>query len=222
LNCRRSEELWTDYLEGTLAPPLETELSKHLSTCESCRELFSAFEQVVAGLHALEAPSEPEGLLERVLARTRPSMIPIRSSVDATVRSARFRPVPSGWARALGGLAAAVLALVMIWRPPEALSEWSTAVSRSAHQAYGFGVRTVHQAGRFIEDLDLLRMTVGVAFEDRLDELNERLRDLEQAGRDTDDEEDPSSSQGKSKKTSSPPSEHARLRRRHSETRSLL
>jgi hypothetical protein len=51
------------------------------------------------------------------------------------------------------------------------------------HQAYGFGLRVYRGSERLIDDLNVLRMTVGVAFEDRLDRLNERLKDLEEARR---------------------------------------
>ena len=56
-------------------------------------------------------------------------------------------------------------------------------VNRMGHQTYSFGLRVYRDSERLIDDLNVLRMTVGVAFEDRLDRLNERLKDLEEARR---------------------------------------
>ena len=73
---------------------------------------------------------------------------------------------------------------------PELAGELSRATSRTASDVYSFAVRTYHQTERWFEDLNVLRMTVGVAFEDRIDQINEQLRDLEDAGRRSDESED--------------------------------
>ena len=183
--CRRSEELWSDYLEGTLAPPLAGELRAHLAACDACSQLFATFEGVVVGLGALSLPEAPAKLTERVLERTRPELAARRRDAE---RFSLTPPMP--WYQAAGVIAtAAALALVLLWRPPEALSDWSRKASQSLHQAYGFGVRTYHQSERWIEELNVLRMTVGVAFEDRLEAINRRLRDLEEASRGAEDDE---------------------------------
>ncbi len=183
--CRRSEELWSDYLEGTLAAPLAGELRTHLAACDTCSQLFAAFEEVVAGLGALSSPADPEKLTEHVLDRTRPKLAARRRDAERFVaESAVPLRQAASWIAA-----AAVLAFVLLWRPPEALSDWSRKASQSVHQAYSFGVRTYHQSERWIEELNVLRMTVGVAFEDRLEEINRRLRDLEEASRRAEDEE---------------------------------
>ena len=184
MNCRRCEELWSDSLEGALAPPLEQDLRAHLASCDACSELFAAFEEIVAGLSALSSPAAPEKLRERVLDRSRPKLAATRRDAERFVS----RPIVA-YHQAAGWIAAAaVLAFVLLWRPPEALSDWSRKASQSAHQAYSFGVRTYHQSERWLEELNVLRMTVGVAFEDRLEELNQRLRDLEEASRRAKDE----------------------------------
>jgi uncharacterized membrane protein len=78
---------------------------------------------------------------------------------------------------------AAALLLVMVLRPPELATELSRTTSRTARHVYSFAVQTYLQTERWIEDLNVLRMTVGVAFEDRIDQINEQLKDLEDAGR---------------------------------------
>jgi hypothetical protein len=54
-------------------------------------------------------------------------------------------------------------------------------------------VRTYHRTARWIEDLNVLRITVGVAFENRIDRLNERLKDLEELRRRNGGEDEPRS-----------------------------
>ncbi len=210
--CRRSEELWSDYLEGTLAPPLAGQLRAHLTACDACPQLFAAFEEVVAGLGALSFPEAPEKLTERVLDRTRPKLAAGRRDAERFL----FKPTVAWYQAASAIAAAAVLALVLLWRPSGALSDWSRKASQSVHQAYSFGVRTYHQSERWIEELNVLRMTVGVAFEDRLEEINRRLRDLEEASRRADDDEP---EQSRRNDASSSLSAHVK---KLSQTRSLL
>jgi hypothetical protein len=180
--CRRAEELFSDHADASLAPPLERELQVHLDTCSECASSYTAFEEVVSALHAWKVPAVPETLVPRLAAA-------------ATSRGIRTPP-PSSAPRATPRLvatsswlaAAAVIALLLVWRPPELASELSRKTSRSAHQAYSFGVRTYHLTERWIEDLNVLRITVGVAFEDNLERINEQLRDLELVGRGSDDD----------------------------------
>ena len=210
--CRCCEELWSDYLEGTLAPPLAGELRAHLAACDACSELFAAFEEVVAGLGTLSFLAAPEKLTERVLDCTRSKLAAGRRDAE------RFLLAPAlPWHQVASVITtAAVLALVLLWHPPEALSDWSRKASQSVHQAYSFEVRTYHHSERWIEELNVLRMTVGVAFEDRLDEINRRLRDLEEASRRTEHEEP---EQSRRNDASSSLSAHAK---KLSQTRSLL
>lgn len=182
MNCRRSEELWTDRLDATLPPPLESELRAHLDTCDACASLYEAFTEVVSTLEAIETPVPAEGLTAKILEHTRSALVKARlSRQDAPPTPAAE---PSRWIRlAPAFAAAAVVALVLFLRPPDVLNDLSRQATRTAHDAYSFGVRTYHQTGRWLEDLNVLRITVSVAFEDRLDRLNERLRDLEEASR---------------------------------------
>jgi hypothetical protein len=79
--------------------------------------------------------------------------------------------------------AAAACVVILFMRPQTLFSGIGSRVNRFGHQAYGFGLRVYQGSERLIDDLNVLRMTVGVAFEDRLDRLNERLKDLEEARR---------------------------------------
>jgi hypothetical protein len=135
------------------------------------KEVLSLFDN-------FQTPEPPSNLTELILERTRPALLTAREA------SAELDTEPSFWRSFGSGLAAAaVLAMVLFFRPPEFVAGWSRSVSQTAHQGYSLGVRTYHRTARWIEDLNVLRMTVGVAFENRLDRLNERLRDLEELRR---------------------------------------
>jgi hypothetical protein len=178
VNCRRHQELLSDYLEETLSPPLRREAENHLRTCEDCRNLAESLKEVLSLFESVQIPEPPSNLTELILERTRPALLAAREgSADLESESSLWRSFGSGLA------AAAVLAMVLLFRPPEFLAGWSRGVSQKAHQSYSLGVRTYHRTARWIEDLNVLRMTVGVAFENRLDRLNERLRDLEELRR---------------------------------------
>jgi len=178
VNCRRHQELLSDYLEETLPPPLRREVGNHVRTCEQCRNLAESLNEVLSLFGSFQTPEPPSNLTELILERTRPALLAIREA------SADLETEPSLWRSFGSGLAAAaVLAMVLLFRPPEFLAGWSRSVSQTAHQGYSLGVRTYHRTARWIEDLNVLRMTVGVAFENRLDRLNERLRDLEELRR---------------------------------------
>jgi len=178
VNCRRHQELLSDYLEETLPPPLRREVENHVRTCEDCRNLAESLKEVLSLFGSVQTPEPPSNLTELILERTRPALLAAREgSADLESESSLWRSFGSGLA------AAAVLAMVLLFRPPEFLAGWSRSVSQTAHQGYSLGVRTYHRTARWIEDLNVLRMTVGVAFENRLDRLNERLRDLEELRR---------------------------------------
>ena len=178
MNCRRHQELLSDYLEETLSPPLRREAENHLRTCEDCRNLAESLKEVLSLFGSFQTPEPPSNLTELILERTRPALLSARkASADLETDSSFWRSFGSGLA------AAAVLATVLLFRPPEFLAGWSRSVSQTAHQSYSLGIRTYHRTARWIEDLNVLRMTVGVAFENRLDRLNERLRDLEELRR---------------------------------------
>lgn len=158
--------------------PLAHDLEAHFDRCRPCRELFSSFEAVVSSLHTLEATPPPLGLDERIAARTRAELAAASRRAEPTTALA-----PAQWLAV-----AAVFALVLIWRPAF-LTSMSQTATKTVRQTYSFGVRTYHQTERWIDDLNVLRMTVGVAFEDRLDKLNEQLQRFSENGSEGEDGE---------------------------------
>ncbi len=173
MNCRRAEELFSDDREVILAPPIARELAAHRETCDACQSLYETFQEVTDALGALSVPAVPRALAEKVIEATRHAQPPIATT----------GPSPRFMASASWLAVAAVLVMGVLFRPPELASELSRRTSRTARHVYSFAIRTYDRTERWIEDLNVLRMTVSVAFEDRLDQLNEQLRDLENAGR---------------------------------------
>lgn len=174
MKCRRSEELWSDYLEDALPAPLRKDLEEHLRSCAVCPPLLAWFREVVATLQTLPLPEPRPDLVERILAATPP-----RASRPAPQRGLAWPgPLLQRWAA--WGAAAAVLA-GLVFFPPRFLVPVSRRVSQIGGQVYSSAIRVYRESDRLLDELNLLRMTVGVAFEDRLDRLNERLKDLQEA-----------------------------------------
>ena len=187
MNCQRSEELWTDFLEGNLAAPLASELRAHLDACDACRELFGTFTAVVDTLSTMPAPEVEPTLHGRIIEHSRQELTRAARRSKVASRSAP----PTSFAPLVHWIAAAaVLAAVLVWRPPGLLSDATTAASKAARQTYSFGVRTYRTTERWVDDLNVLRMTVGVAFEDRLDRLNEQLQIFSESGEDSDEDQE--------------------------------
>lgn len=192
MKCQRSEELWSDYLERTLPGPLLKDLEEHLGSCADCPPLLEAFREVVDSLRALPRPQPAPELVDRLLSAT--ARLAAKPSLGARLNWPLLRAQPWGnWAA--GGATAAIL-LLLIGRPPKPLAHLGRETSQMGHQAYSFAVRIYRDTDRLLDELNVLRMTVGVAFEDRLDRLNERLRDLEESRRKTEQQQDKRSGLG--------------------------
>ena len=176
MKCRRSEELFSDYLEGTLPIPLRADLEDHLRSCPECRSLLACFREVVETLSTLPRPQPSTNLVARILRVTRPALPRRRTAGPALPGFAL--PKRLNWA--VWAAAAAFIAL-LFFRPPAPLQGVGARINRLGHQTYSYGVRIYRGSEQLIDELNVLRMTVGVAFEDRLDQLNERLKDLEEA-----------------------------------------
>ncbi len=201
MKCRRAEELWSDYLEGTLSAPLRKDLEEHLASCAECPQLLAVFGEVVATLTGLERPVPSPQLVERVLAVTgKKPALPWIGSLAGLSKLRRVRPLASPALRPWAALAAAAAVVVVLASTdlPGPLGRLGRQVNRFGSQAYSVGLRLYHGSDRLVDELDLLRLTVGVAFEDRLDRLNERLRDLQKAQQKSERKQNPTSDKGSS------------------------
>ncbi len=185
MKCLRAEELFSDYVEATLAIPLRRDLEDHIESCPECASLLETFREVMGVLGTLPVAQPSAELVERILTSTRPKL-PARR-FQAILFPGQPLPNWAVWA------AAAAFVAFMFIRPPAFVSGLGQRANRLGHQAYSFGVRVYNGSDRLIDELNVLRMTVGVAFEDRLDRINERLKDLDEARRKTDESQGGSS-----------------------------
>ena len=55
MKCLRAEELFSDYVEATLAIPLRLDLEDHLESCRECASLLESFREVINVMGALPA-----------------------------------------------------------------------------------------------------------------------------------------------------------------------
>jgi hypothetical protein len=139
---------------------------------------MDCFHDVMDTLGSLPRQQPSPDLAEKIIGTVRTKL---RARRDETLSFPGFAmPARINWAV---WAAAAAFVVVLFLRPPVFLSALGEHVNRMGHQTYSFGLRVYQGSERLIDELNVLRMTVGVAFEDRLDRLNERLKDLEEARR---------------------------------------
>ncbi len=189
MKCRQSEELWSDHIEKALPAPLRRDLEEHLERCSECARLFASFGDVLEALSSLPHPQPDPGLVERIHRTTRPQLVGRRPQ-PLSVFPGLPLPLWGNWAL---GAAAAVLLVVLFLQPPAGLSTLGGRIDQWGHRAYSLGLRAYRGSEQLIDELNVLRMAVGVAFEDRLDRINERLKDLEEARRKSEGELESSS-----------------------------
>jgi predicted anti-sigma-YlaC factor YlaD len=71
MNCVKFQDSLSDYLEGALDPRARAECAAHRLICGECRELYNDVRATVQSLNALGSGAvEPEGLRDRIIART--------------------------------------------------------------------------------------------------------------------------------------------------------
>lgn len=170
MDCRRSQELFSDHLEGTLHAILRAELDDHLATCEDCRSLRQAVAEVVEALRAFPALEPPAGLAERVVAATR--RLPRPAPRPVLVRPAIV--IPAWMQAAAAGLALIALGVLLMVVGPEASGR---AATQLVDRTVSAGSELMERKDRVVEDVRILGVVLTTAFEGRLDRMNERVED---------------------------------------------
>ena len=101
MKCRRSEELWSDYLDGTLPRPLTKDLEGHLAECPNCPEFLEAFKEIRTALETMPHPHASSQLVERILAASRPRLANLANLSNFAERARFAAPlVPNlSWGR---------------------------------------------------------------------------------------------------------------------------
>jgi len=168
MDCPRAEELLSDHLEGTLDPVLSADLEGHLARCPECRALRAALAEVVESLRTFPAVEPAADLAERaaITAWRAPRPRPVAFRVTVAVPS---------W------LQAAAAALALLTTGGVLYATYSPAPSRAAarivDRTVNAGAYILERKDRLVEDVHLLRVVIGTAFEGRLDRMNDRVDD---------------------------------------------
>ncbi len=66
MECSRSKELLSDYIDGILDAQTKALLEKHLVVCESCREDLASLKALVQAMGSLKSLEAPRDFLEKV------------------------------------------------------------------------------------------------------------------------------------------------------------
>lgn len=166
MDCQRAEELLSDHLEGSLHEILRTELDAHLGRCAECRALRQALGEVVGALRAFPDVEAPRGLAERSAAAAR------ARSGALVVRPAFV--LPSWVQAAAAGFALISLGTVLMVVGPE---KPTRAAQRLVGQTVTAGSSLLDRKDRLVEDVRILGVVLGTAFEGRIERVNERVED---------------------------------------------
>jgi uncharacterized membrane protein len=172
MDCPRSQELFSDHLEGTLHEILRAELEAHLSDCEECRSLQGTVAEVVEALRAYPALDPPGTLVDRVIAaiRVTPRSWPIPRAV--IVRPAVV--IPAWMQAAAAGFALIALGVLLMVVGPESSTR---AATHLVDRTVNAGTELIDHKDRMVEDVRILGVVLTTAFEGRLERVNERVED---------------------------------------------
>jgi uncharacterized membrane protein len=172
MDCPRSQELFSDHLEGTLHDILRVELEAHLSTCEECRSLQGTVAEVIQALAAYPALEAPLGLVDRVIAATRRAPRPRPAPSTVIVRPALV--IPAWMQAAAAGFALIALGVLLMVVGPESSTRAATLLVDRTMSA---GSELLDRKDRMVEDVRILGVVLTTAFEGRLERVNERVED---------------------------------------------
>jgi Putative zinc-finger len=166
MDCNRAEELLSDHLEGVLHPLLRAEVDAHLAGCPECGPLRAALAEVVATLRAFPDLDAPVGLAGRAAAAAlaAPRLVVVRPAIV----------LPSWVQAAAAGLALIALGTTLMVIGPE---KPTRAAQRLVSQTLTAGSSLLERKDRLVEDVRILGVVLGTAFEGRLERVNDRVED---------------------------------------------
>ncbi|HXB55756.1 MAG TPA: zf-HC2 domain-containing protein [Vicinamibacteria bacterium] len=169
MDCRRAEELLSDHYEGTLDPLRRADLDAHLSGCADCRALRAALGDVVEALRTFPVLEPPARLAERVAAAALAPRVAAPSPF-----APRGVRIPAWLPAAAAGLALVTTGAALLATGPEGPTR---AATRLLDRTVNAGVYLIERKDRLVEDVRILRVLIGTAFEGRLDKMNDRVDD---------------------------------------------
>ncbi len=166
MDCPRAEELLSDHLEGVLHPILRAELDAHLAECAECGPLRASLAEVVDALRAFPDVDAPAGLAGRAAA-----------AALAAPRAVVVRPaivLPSWVQAAAAGLALIAVGTILMVVGPE---KPTRAAQHLVSQTVTAGSSLLERKDRLVDDVRILGVVLGTAFEGRLERVNDRVED---------------------------------------------
>jgi hypothetical protein len=168
LRCPQVEERLSEYVEGGLDQGLRDAIDAHVAACDACPPLLEALREVVVALRSVAVLEPPQDLASRAADAA------LRSGPRRAILAPRMRLTPPAWLLATAaGVALAVTAtVVLLSRNPQGPGRFRMA-ERTTNAAAYFAERT----DRLVEDIRILRVVIGTAFEGRLDRMNDRVDD---------------------------------------------
>lgn len=169
MDCIKSQELLSDHYEGSLDSLLAADLEAHLAGCEECRSLRELLPEVVQALGAFPEMEAPQGLAERVASAA------WTARVSAPPRARTAAALPPGLWLAAAMLAAALGGGLLLARGTP--FDPALATKRFVERSVNVGVYLLERKDRLVEDVRLLRVVIGTAFEGRLERVNDRVDD---------------------------------------------
>lgn len=104
MTCQECRDKFTDLVENSLPPEVDAELRAHLESCAECRRLLAEFWGVVEAVRDLPTEEPPAALREQV-------RWAVQERAAERAQASRARRVRY----AVGGLAAAAAAAVIVW-----------------------------------------------------------------------------------------------------------
>jgi hypothetical protein len=166
MDCRRAEELFSDHLDGSLHAVLRAELERHLASCDPCRRTYDAFAEAVRALRNTPELDAPKGLAERAAtaALRAPRVVEIRPALT----------LPPWLQAAAAGFALIALGTTLAVVGPERPTR---AAQRLVSQTATMSNSLMERKDRLIEDVRLLGVVLGTAFEGRIEKVGERVQD---------------------------------------------
>ncbi|HKC11428.1 MAG TPA: zf-HC2 domain-containing protein [Vicinamibacteria bacterium] len=170
MDCRRAEELLSDHYERTLDPVRRADLDAHLSGCADCRALRAALGDVVEALRTFPVLEPPARLAERVAAA---ALVRPRVAAPSVLAPPPWR-IPAWLPAAAAGLALVTTGAALLATGPEGPTR---AATRLLDRTVNAGVYLIERKDRLVEDVRILRVLIGTAFEGRLDKMNDRVDD---------------------------------------------
>jgi len=121
MNCDKAQEVFSDYLEGTIEPPLALAVRHHLSECAECDEAYQRFRAAWEVLESVPMVDVPVGFHRKLMAHVEECRPPVRRPLLGVDWSSIFTTRVSVRAFAAGVAVAVFAAMLVVLspRPPK-------------------------------------------------------------------------------------------------------